>query len=282
MANNYIPTELYNKKTLFSLGGASLGVWLFTTVIGNVFNFDTSNYKWIGFVVALFLSFTGGYSIGKLNFQKYTIIFFNGLLIYVTACGIDSINHSTVSKDKNRINKSAIIPYTESKIWWASIELTDSIKDLREIVKLQNREILQKEVRIKSIIDSCTVTPTNLNENEIDYKSLYNIQLLEIKKLKETILAFNKQTEKTNKPKSNTKDTLTFNTRINDANALMLKKTSELCENIEKKLDNFNSSGRYNPGTYSVSYLQKDIFEFQTFLKNYVADINKLLTNNKK
>jgi hypothetical protein len=78
------------------------------------------------------------------------------------------------------------------------------------------------------------------------------------------------------------KDTLSFDFQISEANVLMLKKTSLLCEAIEKKLDNFNSSGKYNPGTYNVSYLQKDIFEFQNFLKNYISDINTLLSNNKK
>jgi hypothetical protein len=281
MANNYIPNELYNKKTLFSLGGASLGVWLFTTVIGNVFNFDVSNYKWVGLIVAIFLSFVGGFSIGKLNFQQYTIIFFNGLLIYVTACGIDSINHSGLPRNKNQIKTASIIPFTGEKIWWAPKELTDSIIRLEKTIKLQNKQILISEIKIKRILDSCSVFEVHLDkQKKIDYEALYNQQLQENKKLKDNIDILNMNKAKSNKIKGNKNDTLIFDGRISDANILMLKKTSKLCDNLVKKLDSFNSTGRYNPGTYSVSFLQKDIFEFKNFLNIYITDIDYLL--NKK
>lgn len=285
MSNNYIPGELFNKKTLFSLGGASLGVWLFTTVIGSVFNFDTSNYKWLGLIVALVLSFGGAFSVVKWNFQQYVIVFFNGLLIYVTACGIDSINHSKDSVKTNQI-KSSIIPFTSDKIWWEPKEMTNKIDELNKIIISQNGNILKLDFRIKSVIDSCNskteLTELKPGQSTSDYEVMYRNLLVENNKLKEINkkLSTATLTKKEYTAKDTTASAGKLNINISKANSIILRKTSDLCYNLLVKLNNFSSSGKYNPGTYNVSFLQKDIYEFQNYLEKNMEDINFLLEEN--
>jgi len=279
MAVTSAPSELYNKKTLFSLGGASLAVWLFTTVIGNVFGIHVSDYKWIGLVVALFLSFAGARNFWKLNVQLSIVAFFNGLLIYVTACGIDAINHSSTPL-KKQTAEASILPFSQSKIWWAPVELTDSIAGLEKQVSVQTGEIQNKNQRIKSIIDSCSVLSEHTDKvNEVDYKSLYYEQLEENKKLRAAKRSDQVSAQvptNTDTPKDTLKDDK-INAHISSANIAMLKKSSVLCNDLLNKLDDFNNSGVYNRGTNTISYLQKDIIVFQSFLKGYLKDVKALI-----
>lgn len=289
MANNNMPTELFNTKTLFTQGGSSTAVWASTAVLGYVFNLDMSNYKWIGLIVAISLAFVGGLSIGKLNFQKYTVLFFNGLLIYVTACGIDSINHGELSLNKNQ-SKATIIPFTNSMIWWAPKELTDSIYSLKRTISLQKTENIVNQIRIKRILDSCSLYNTILDKRlgNADYEALYKQQLLENRKLQENIIILEKENLEiqknakglTVKKQNNVIDSLHLNKVISEANVLTLKQTGELCYNLANKLDNFSSSGKYTPGTYNVSFLLVDILFFRQYLSKSIEDINTLV--NKK
>lgn len=60
-------TELYKRKTFFTLSGASGGIWLSTTVLAAVFNVDTDKYKWIGLSVAIAILFIGALQVKKID-----------------------------------------------------------------------------------------------------------------------------------------------------------------------------------------------------------------------
>jgi hypothetical protein len=129
MAGPITQTELYNTKSLYSLSGSAAAVWLFTTILALVFNVDTDKYKWIGLCVALAISFIGILRLRKMSLTYGTIAFFNGLLIYVTAVGIDSINQGV--KRNGDVVQEALIPFTAGKPWWATTSVVDSIQYLR-------------------------------------------------------------------------------------------------------------------------------------------------------
>ena len=273
MTNSTIPSDLYNKKTLFTLSGASVGVWLFTTVIGSAFNFDISNYKWIGLFVAMFLSFTGAYSIGKFNFQQYTIIFFNGLLIYVTASGIDSINHSTISEGEKSL-KASIIPYVQPKIWWAPKELTDSIFVMNQRLKQQERLLAEYKIEIADVVDSCSLIIEKLKlETEIVNERSSKVHH---GKLSQEHYRLKLELEKCIKSNREVrKDTILLD--VSEESKLMLKSSSILCNNLIVRLTKFRNSGRNSPS--GITYLQKDMIYFERFLEKYISQVDYLLNN---
>jgi hypothetical protein len=172
MDKPFSPGELYDGKTLFTLSGASMGVWLFTSVISNVLNIETEKYKWMGLLVALFLAYLGAFSIGKKwDLKLTTIAFFNGLLIFITASGIDSINHNvTVKENPAVISKSALIPFTNNNMWWAPRELTDSIKILNNllVIKEMNLKNIEEELQLlqRSEIESSQFNHT-VKDNKV-------------------------------------------------------------------------------------------------------------------
>jgi hypothetical protein len=151
MEKKFISNELYDNKTLFTLSGASMGVWLFTAVLTNVFSINANSIKWVGLVVALFLAYIGAFNLyKKLNLKLATVAFFNGLLIFITASGIDSINHNIKTLDQSSTKiVSSLLPFTENQIWWTPKELPDSIIVLNEIVNTKELEISKLNIELQ-------------------------------------------------------------------------------------------------------------------------------------
>ena len=142
---------------------------------------DRQNIKWVGLIVALFLAYLGALNLHKkLNLNLTTVAFFNGLLIYITASGIDAINHNIKISDKSSPKKEAsFLPFTDGQIWWAPKELEDSITALKEIVKIKNLEILKLRNELQ-IIKKGSQFDNNEKDSDKTYSS--NTNATEIKK----------------------------------------------------------------------------------------------------
>ena len=159
MKFNPIRTEkLYDKKSLFILGCASLAVWLTTTVLGGVFEVDLDNYKWIGLIVALFISYIGIFQTGKIEISKLIVAFFNGLLIYIAASGIDSINEGI---NKGESNKSALFELSWNKPWWRTQKLESAIRDLKSNFFDEVNRNHELSLKLEKVIDSYSLNHQN-------------------------------------------------------------------------------------------------------------------------
>jgi hypothetical protein len=108
------PKELYQPKTLLTLGGASVAVVVVCGVVGYVFNF---NPKWLGLLVSLGIAFVGLTAIGP-DFHArraayITAAVVNGALIYSQAVGLNALNNAVPSGDAKQ---AALVP--GSAVWW--------------------------------------------------------------------------------------------------------------------------------------------------------------------
>jgi hypothetical protein len=191
-----VPTQLYTTRTMFTLGGSSAAVWLFSGVLALVFNVDPDKYKWIGLSVALVISFVGAMRFKRMNIQFATITFFNGLLIYVTAVGIDSINQGiSRNKGKEEVSKAALIPFTDNKPWWPATTLVDSINYYKtentKVVAIKDEYELKNKLLRDSLVIVREITPREIGPSyEIEYKKC----LMENKKLLLEIAQLSKKT----------------------------------------------------------------------------------------
>lgn len=173
MVKKFSSNELYDAKTLYTLSGASMAVWLFTTVFSNIFNVEIANIRWVGLIVALFLAYLGAFNLKeKMNINIGTVAFFNGLLIFVTASGIDSINHGMqIDKESKNIEKMALIPFTSKNIWWKPSEMEDSILSLQAIIKLKEEKLISYQNRIDLLLAELNEVNANLNRLESQKKA---------------------------------------------------------------------------------------------------------------
>jgi hypothetical protein len=289
MKSSPFPNELYNTKTLYTLSGASVSVWLFTAVIGSVFNINMSHYKWLGLIVAIFLSIVGALKFFEKSLNFITVTFFNGLLIYVTASGIDSINHSVNIDNKQK--NSSLIPFTKNEIWWVPKEYSDSVTSLKSIIRSDSQTILKYEKTIKILEDSLSKNNKNVKSissitsipvsNNDQLMNLYRQQLAINKMLKDSLSRYIGL--KNTNPKQDTKNTDNqgLNLKLTESNIKFLNTTSAICQDILKRVQAFEAGAKYNPTTQTSVYLQKDISTLEYLLKSDIDQINALLTNYK-
>ena len=159
--------ELYNSKTLFTLSGASMAVWLVTSVIASVININIDGIKWLGLAVSLFLAYLGVYnSYSKINVNLGTVAFFNGLLIFVTASGIDSINHGIAVKSNHQIEQLGIIPYTSNLSWWEPIELSNKVDSLQNQNEILNEQLVNSYNDKTELIEKIAALELKLKSQE--------------------------------------------------------------------------------------------------------------------
>lgn len=95
-------TEFYSASTLFTLSGSASAVVVVTGVIGHLLEpMDTGKIKrWLGLIVAIFLSLVGASLAEQRGKIAWLIAFLNGLLIYLTAVGANTILGSTTESTK--------------------------------------------------------------------------------------------------------------------------------------------------------------------------------------
>jgi len=111
-----IPREFYTPKALFSLGGASGAVVLTSGTFGYVFDF---NPKWLGLFVAQVISFAGIAFLPKDGSRHSSslvaVAFFNGLLIYSQAVGLNTLNHAVPTP---KTKQAVLVPVVDPVPWW--------------------------------------------------------------------------------------------------------------------------------------------------------------------
>jgi cell wall-associated NlpC family hydrolase len=146
-----LPSELYTVRTFFTLGGASTGVWIFSAVCGN---FISSNHlgwlRVLALVMALVISLAGATREKGLAWHELLVALFNGLLIYVSATGINAV--STGTDFGLRARTASFLPLREQALW-PSVELIQQKEALQregaiqnEVLQLQREGAIQNEV----------------------------------------------------------------------------------------------------------------------------------------
>jgi hypothetical protein len=165
MAQDLLPDKLYTTKTMFTLGGSSAAVWMLTSVLELVFDVNIDKYKWIGLATALFISFAGTINIKNIGLKVLMISLFNGLMIYLNAVGIDSINQGiSRSRMTNQQEvRATLIPFSDGKAWWPTAYLSDSVAFLKKNnLEIQSkvfaleRTVFQLEDSIKILLSKKT------------------------------------------------------------------------------------------------------------------------------
>ena len=130
-----------------------------------------------------------------MNINIGTVAFFNGLLIFITASGIDSINHGMqIDKESKNIEKMALIPFTSQNIWWKPSEMGDSILSLHTIIKLKDEKLISYQKKIDLLLVELNEVNSNLNklrsQKKIDTESTEKKAVKREKKYHQKFLQF--------------------------------------------------------------------------------------------
>lgn len=122
--------QLYTPKSLFTLGGATLAVYLGSSVCGFVMDF---NPRWLGLALAMVVAFVG---LARLprdeegpkpdRMQLLVVAMFNGFLIYANAVGLDTLNHAG-GVEGDTPSEAALIPFGDTGRWWQDAETQEQL-----------------------------------------------------------------------------------------------------------------------------------------------------------
>ncbi len=219
MENKKIPDEFFTTDSFKTLGGSSTAVWLVTNVIASVFSYQA---KWIGLVVALIIAISACIGKKKLEVKFYAIALLNGLLIYSTSVGIDSIKKGAMDVDTAKVSQHTDIPRSGlneasfnlfgGPAWWEPQYLVEKIElityenktllNVRDSLITENKKLTEDKNNVQgnleiynSKIDSLTKelqdsTEKNVYENEADRNNKLEA---ENKSLKNKIAALQKE-----------------------------------------------------------------------------------------
>lgn len=276
MKFNPIRTEkLYDKKSLFILGCASLAVWLTTTVLGGVFEVDLDNYKWIGLIVALFISYIGIFQTGKIEISKLIVAFFNGLLIYIAASGIDSINEGI---NKGESNKSALFELSWNKPWWRTQNLESEIRDLKSNLFDEINRKHELSLKLEKVIDSYSLNHQHgiIKDQQLT-DSLSTLKVIIDNLAKENYLlekSITQASEDNFINKSENLDTSVYEVTRKEISGL-INVLIKLNQGLVKTLDEYTNTGTLKSQQQLNAYEQAN--QKALFLKSQINDYNKNL-----
>jgi hypothetical protein len=91
-----VPTDIFTPETFFTLGGSALAIWLVTTVIASVAGSTSQPYlRWISLVLAEALALLAVWRTGNPDVIAWVVAVFNGLIIYLTAVGVNNVTSRT-------------------------------------------------------------------------------------------------------------------------------------------------------------------------------------------
>ena len=101
-----IPKEFFTPETFFTLSGCSTAVWLTTGAIGYLFEYKISLMikKWIAFGLSMLFAMLMASILPDKTIVSWVIAGVNGILIFVTSVGVNTI----VSQTPLSINESPI------------------------------------------------------------------------------------------------------------------------------------------------------------------------------
>ena len=156
-----LPNEFYTASTFFTLSGIAGAVWLFCLVLSNFESvdayLDAEMYRLIALTLSLILAIMMllRQKIKK-KMEHWLFAFFNALLIFINASGLNAIQNNLSFVDEVTVQESSIfplamIPFFKNNVsWWPDKTLVTENKNL----KVENDILKQKITQIKNKIDS--------------------------------------------------------------------------------------------------------------------------------
>ena len=84
-----LPTEFFSQSTILTLAGASGAVYVVTSAIQHVMNY---NPRWLALLLSIVLGIVGAAVLESPTLIDYMVGLVNGCLIYCTTVGINSIS----------------------------------------------------------------------------------------------------------------------------------------------------------------------------------------------
>jgi hypothetical protein len=155
MAGGKNTSEFFTLDSFKSLAGSSGAVWVSCAVINSVFGF---NPKWLGLGISVIIALTVCITQKKKSIKYYAIALLNGMLIYSTAVGLNTINNADFSSKstapdttkktsmiRNVVHYSSLIPF--DKPWFLPKTLVDENEML---FKEKEKVMLERDALIKS------------------------------------------------------------------------------------------------------------------------------------
>ena len=244
------PNELFNSKTFFTLGGSATAVWLFCLVLANLDPegelFTPKYFRFIALGLSLIIA---GMMLGRMDKLKrksehWLIAFFNGLLIFINASGLNAVSSNlsfeNVDSVKERTDtaveaqeSSAIsflsIPFFKNDVsWWIDEEYykeNKKIKKENEALKQQIEKFDENSDNLKDQNNALNEASNSLRRCQRHAQELTR-QLVDLKTSEDTLKQNNK-----NLRKKDIRNQRTL-TRLN-AQVRSLKRSLEACN--EKK-----------------------------------------------
>ncbi len=130
------------------VGVMALVVWFLSTLASGLTDVPPNSIKWVGLGLAL-----AGSTVWMMRMNKtYTLRMAmtgltSGLIVFVTASGIDAINQGVKGISKETVTESNLVPFTENMSWWPTQALEDSLE-------VRTKQVMDMQRRIRAIIDS--------------------------------------------------------------------------------------------------------------------------------
>jgi hypothetical protein len=158
--------DLLNKKTLYTLTGASVACWGAVGIFNDIFhNSPPFSPTLLVLVIALVTSIGAGLSDSKKkkDFSLYLAVLFNTIMITTSALGIHGINQSGDSgkSDKEtlltKLTKSSIIPFIDKYPWLPPAKLVNEIvvkEEKIDSLKTQNVVLDDHVVVLKNYVST--------------------------------------------------------------------------------------------------------------------------------
>ena len=88
-----LPEDFFTTSTLFTLGGSVTAIWIITSSIGYLFEFEISKKikKWIIFILSFAIVFLGATLVKERTMLTWVVAFVNGFLVFLTALGLNTL-----------------------------------------------------------------------------------------------------------------------------------------------------------------------------------------------
>jgi hypothetical protein len=172
MTTQQVQEKLYDRKSLFTLSGAAGAVWLLCLVIANL----DQDHKMLSVTVYKFIALAMSMALAvymvlrdkrKTRKENYLFAFFNGLLIFVNASGINAISSNVAKLASEPSNDSAWVSegfktyeaqflaisfFVNDVDWWPNAKQEQRIKELEE--KLSRYNTIEDTI---TVVDTVTI-----------------------------------------------------------------------------------------------------------------------------
>jgi len=114
--------QLFDARAIVTLAGASAAVVITTSVIQDIADPPPQLLKIVALVLAQVIAFVAAALVRPRRALVFFLAFFNGLLIYSTATGLNTMDNA-VRGGKQK--QAALVPAIDSVAWWPPAEMAD-------------------------------------------------------------------------------------------------------------------------------------------------------------